>query len=297
MEKAFFEKYKTSEVTNTRRVICTPPAFTREHFFYIQEAGYLKSLKPHLSKRSGLNSYLFMTVLSGSGTVTYQDTEASGGKNTAAVSAKAGDCFFLDCAKEYTHISSEDDPWELLWIHFYGPEASAYYQYFLERQSWHFHSNRQNEFITAIQTILLLHENRTEDTDILAADQIHHILTLLSTEPTEKELLSSPLSEKLRSVAAYLDEHYTEEISLDFLSENFFISKYYLSREFKKEFGTTIIQYILAKKITYAKELLRYSNSSIEDISTLCGIDDASYFNKVFRKLEGCTASEYRKKW
>ena len=47
MRDSFFEKYKTSEVTNTRRVINTPSAFTREHFFYIQEAGYLKSLKPH----------------------------------------------------------------------------------------------------------------------------------------------------------------------------------------------------------------------------------------------------------
>lgn len=296
MEKAFFEKYKTSEVTNTRRVICTPPAFTREHFFYIQEAGYLKSLKPHLSKRSGLNSFLFMTVLSGSGTVTYQENIAFK-KNATSVAAKAGDCFFLDCTREYTHISSEQDPWELLWIHFYGPQADAYYQYFSDRQSWHFHSGRQNDFISAIQTILLLHENRNEDTDILAADQIHHILTLLSTESAKKELSATPLSEKLQSIAFYLDEHYTENISLDFLAENFFISKYYLSREFKKEFGTTIIQYILAKKITYAKELLRYSNSSIEDIAALCGIDDASYFNKVFRKLEGCTASEYRKKW
>ena len=51
------------------------------------------------------------------------------------------------------------------------------------------------------------------------------------------------------------------------------------------------------QKITRAKELLRYSNASIEEIASLCGIDDASYFNKVFKKLEGCTASEYRKRW
>ncbi len=81
------------------------------------------------------------------------------------------------------------------------------------------------------------------------------------------------------------------------LSERFFISKYYLSREFKKEYGTTVIRYVLAKKITNAKELLRYSSYSIEEIAALCGIDDASYFNKVFRKMEGCTASEYRRRW
>lgn len=288
MRKLYFENYQTSEITNTRRVICTPPAFTREHFFHVQEAGYLKSLRPHLSKRKGLNSYLIMLVLSGSGTVTY---------NGVAVTACAQDCFFLDCAQEYTHISSEEDPWELLWIHFYGPQADGYYTYFSEHSDWHLRTTKSNELISAIETILQLHENRNENTDILVANQITNILTLIATEASDKSAISSTLGTKLQNIRIYLDNHYTEEISLDFLSEHFFISKYYLSREFKREFGTTIIQYVLLKKITYAKELLRYSDSSIEEIAHQCGIDDASYFNKVFRKLEGCTASEYRRKW
>ena len=288
MRKLYFENYQTSEITNTRRVICTPPAFTREHFFHVQEAGYLKSLRPHLSKRKGLNSYLIMLVLSGSGVVTY---------NGVAVTACAQDCFFLDCANEYTHISSENDPWELLWIHFYGPQAEGYYTYFSEHSDWHFRITKPNELITAIETILQLHENRNENTDILAANQITNILTLIATEASDKSAVPPTLGTKLQDIRIYLDNHYTEEISLDFLSELFFISKYYLSREFKREFGTTIIQYILLKKITYAKERLRYSDSSIEEIAHQCGIEDAIYFNKVFRKLEGCTASEYRKKW
>lgn len=300
MKKTYFEKYQTSEVTNTRRVICTPPAFTREHFFHVQEAGYLKSLKPHLSKRSGLQSYLFMIVLSGSGTVTYTPGGMSGrgaGVSFEHVAAKAHDCFFLDCTSEYTHISSEEDPWELMWVHFYGPQADAYYTYFLEHSNWHFTTPAVNELIGCIETILGLHENRTEDTDILAANQIHQILTLITTGAEDDVVHSSALDTKLQDILSYLNEHYTESISLDALAERFFISKYYLSREFKKEFGTTIIQYVLMKKINYAKELLRYSNSSIEEIAQTCGIDDASYFNKVFRKLEGCTASEYRRKW
>ena len=148
-----------------------------------------------------------------------------------------------------------------------------------------------------ITRILELHEHRNDDTDIVVANEITHILTLISTSPKELERNDSELEIKLKNVTSYLDEHYTESISLDFLAEQFYISKYYLSREFKQEHGTTIIQYLLTKKITHAKELLRYSNSSIEDIAVLCGIDDASYFNKVFKKLEGCTASEYRKRW
>ena len=294
MKNSLFEKYKTSEVTNTRRVICTPGQFTRDHFFYIQEAGYLKSLQPHLSKRSGLKSYLFMIVLSGSGTVSYKDASP---EKASAVSAMAGDCFFLDCSKEYTHISSENDSWELLRIHFYGPQAEGYYSYFCEHNDWHFRSQHLNELTACITRILEMHEHRNDDTDIVVANEITHILTLISTSPKEPERNDSELEIKLKHITSYLDEHYTENISLDFLAEQFYISKYYLSREFKKEHGTTIIQYLLTKKITHAKELLRYSNSSIEDIAALCGIDDASYFNKVFKKLEGCTASEYRKRW
>ena len=297
MKSSLFEKYKTSEVTNTRRVICTPGQFTRDHFFYIQEAGYLKSLQPHLSKRSGLQSYLFMIVLSGSGTVSYSVSSSNDTIHLLPVSANAGDCFFLDCSKEYTHISSENDPWELLWIHFYGVQADGYYQYFANRSDWHFRTSHYAELVSSIQTILQLHENRNDDTDLLAAREITNILTLLCTQTTDKTSGTNELSEKLCLIRDFLDEHYSETITLDFLSNHFYISKYYLSREFKKEFGTTIIQYLLTKKITYAKELLRYSNSSIEEIAALCGISDQSYFNKIFRKLEGCTASEYRKKW
>lgn len=291
MDKPFFEKYKTSEVTNTRSVINTPSAFTREHFFYIQEAGYLKSLKPHLSRRSGLPSYLFFVVLSGSGEVSYR--EPSGGPVTVSP-ANTGDCFFWDCTGEYTHISTDEDPWELLWIHFYGPQTSGYYSYFREHRHWQFRSRHFTELTSAIQNIIRYNEEPTDDTDILTAQQIVTILTLICTESDERNEL---LSDKLKDILHYLDEHYTEHISLDMLSERFFISKYYLSREFKKEYGTTVIQYVLTKKITNAKELLRYSNYSIEEIAALCGIDDASYFNKVFRKMEGCTASEYRRRW
>lgn len=297
MNKDFFEKYQTSEVTNTKRVIYTPSTFTKKHFFYIQEAGYLKSLKPHLSKRNNLKSFLFMIVLSGSGTVTYTPRNGISSSHNVKVNATTGDCFFIDCTNEYTHISSECDPWELLWIHFHGPQADAYYQYFLEHQNWHFRCIYLEDLISNIQAILKSHENRTDDTDIMCANYITNILTLISTNTGNLKNTFSELSQKLHSVTMYLDEHYTEDISLDSLSEQFFISKYYLSREFKKEYGTTIIQYILAKKITRAKELLRYSNASIEEIASLCGIDDASYFNKVFKKLEGCTASEYRKRW
>ena len=105
------------------------------------------------------------------------------------------------------------------------------------------------------------------------------------------------MREKLYQILAYINEHFDESVNLDSLANRFYVSKYHLSREFKKEFNQTIIQYLLNKRITYAKELLRFTDMSIGEIAQKCGIGDMNYFNKVFRKVEGSTASEYRRRW
>ena len=54
-------------------------------------------------------------------------------------------------------------------------------------------------------------------------------------------------------VKQYLDEHYQEKISLDFLAEHFFISKYYLTRVFREQFGVSISSYLMNRRVTKAK--------------------------------------------
>lgn len=283
-----FENYRKSDVTNTRRVMNTPDEFARKNYFYLQEAGYLQSLKAHESRRQGLDSYLILVVLSGSGTVTYRQE---------TYHVQAHDCVFIDCHNEYSHRSSEQEPWELMWIHFNGPHAAAYYHHFAEKSGTHFRTSEISTIIDCIEKILSINEKVSSDSAIISSLLITNILTLCITTSQEDDEDNSPLAQKLDSVVDYINEHYTQKITLDELSAHFYISKYYLARAFKKEFGMTIVQYILTKRITLAKELLRYSHSGIEEIAVSCGIEDASYFNKVFRKMENVTASEYRKKW
>ena len=85
--------------------------------------------------------------------------------------------------------------------------------------------------------------------------------------------------------------------ALEELSGLFFISKYHLSREYKKKYGITIGSDLTGRRISHAKSLLRFSDSSIEEIALLCGFADAGYFIKVFKKAENMTPLEYRRKW
>ena len=81
------------------------------------------------------------------------------------------------------------------------------------------------------------------------------------------------------------------------LSEKFYVNKYYLTRLFRNEYGLTVGSYLLQTSISHAKELLRFSGLSIEEISERCGITPLYYFSRIFKQVEGISPRDYRKKW
>ncbi|MBS6397074.1 MAG: AraC family transcriptional regulator [Clostridiales bacterium] len=276
-------------LSGTCRYIHTPSSFARRHLLYIQETGHLKSRGRHISSRSHLESFLFFIVLSGSGNVTIDGT---------AHQLRAGDHVFLDCRKPYAHESSDEDPWELLWVHFYGNAMDGYSEYFLQHQNPSiFHPAGPSAFQALLIQILQLEQKRTGSRELLENDLLHRLATCLLTYRADSEPAENSTLLKLQEIRHYLDEHYTEKISLDELANRFYISKYHMSREFKKAFGTTLVSYLTSQRVTKAKEMLRFTDLQIETIARDCGIEDNSYFNKVFQKAEGITAREYRRKW
>ena len=118
-------------------------------------------------------------------------------------------------------------------------------------------------------------------------------------ESWHPENISSPNSKKqnLLDIKLYLDNNFREKITLEMLSEIFFINKFYLTRVFKEQSGTTINSYIIQLRITDAKHMLRFTNKTIEEIGLECGIGPLHYFSRVFKKIEGISPNEYRKKW
>lgn len=102
---------------------------------------------------------------------------------------------------------------------------------------------------------------------------------------------------ELAAVKSYLDEHYIERITLDELEARFFINKYYLLKIFKENYGSTISNYLIAKRITRAKQLLRFTKLTIDEIGCEVGMDGAGYFSRMFKKSEGISPKEYRKQW
>ena len=124
--------------------------------------------------------------------------------------------------------------------------------------------------------------------DMKINEKLSSLLTIImskSWHPNNKK--PAQKRGELSSVKAWLDGHYTEKINLDELARQFFIDKYYLTKIFKEQYGTTINAYISRKRITAAKQLLRFSDKTIEQISAEIGISDTNYFTRLFKKNRG----------
>lgn len=284
----FYESFHKNEITSSKRVLPTPSQFAKSNLFYVQETGTLRSLKSHKCSRKHLDSFLFLIVISGKGIVS---------KNNKTYALAVNDCILIDCNLPYSHQSSEDNPWELMWVHFNGEKAKSYYGYFTDKSpSGLFHVDNPNDFIFPINKLMEVNETKQALSEILSSKYITDILTLCFTI-SDLHDKNKTTYQKLEVIKEYIHQNFQYKLSLDEISELFYISKFHLSREFKEAFGITIGNYILAQRISFAKELLRFSNRSISSIATACGIPDTSYFNKVFKKSENMTASAYRKNW
>ncbi|SFF31745.1 iron complex transport system substrate-binding protein [Paenibacillus algorifonticola] len=92
----------------------------------------------------------------------------------------------------------------------------------------------------------------------------------------------------------YLNERYAEPIMVDGLAELLDCSAGHLSRMFKKETGSSLIEYLTRIRINKARELLLHTDASLQTIAESVGIPDAMYFNRIFKKYVGISPGRFK---
>ena len=116
---------------------------------------------------------------------------------------------------------------------------------------------------------------------------IARILIKLPTVQEEKrDDTASPIAFK-SALLDYVDDHFTEPITLDALSSRFYVSKSQLNQTFRQLTGTTIIDYIIRKRIAYAQQLLLNGVSALQ-ASNAAGFGDYTSFYRAYKKHFGC---------
>lgn len=94
----------------------------------------------------------------------------------------------------------------------------------------------------------------------------------------------------------YIDTHLHEKISLEILAKEVSLAPSYLSALFKDEYGISLTDYIIRKKIESAENMLLYSNYSVSEISSYLAFSSDSHFINSFKKYKDLTPKKYRDK-
>ncbi|WP_286316379.1 helix-turn-helix domain-containing protein, partial [Romboutsia ilealis] len=102
----------------------------------------------------------------------------------------------------------------------------------------------------------------------------------------------SPL---IKKAINYINLNLNSDLCVKDLADLFYVSPTYLSRLFKKEVKSSIVEYINTQRIKQSTYLLKDSNLPIHQISQMVGISDYNYFSRLFKKYMNKTPSQYRK--
>ncbi len=98
-------------------------------------------------------------------------------------------------------------------------------------------------------------------------------------------------------VRRYIDNHFKEDLNLDQLARLAHLNKYYLAHAFRREFGVSPINYLIARRVEESRFLLRETDHTLSLIAQILGFSSLSYFSQCFRRVEGVTPLAYRQQY
>ena len=134
-------------------------------------------------------------------------------------------------------------------------------------------------------------------------DKIYSFMDLFDwLEEMSRSLIQNILTEKqdreekpIRLAKQFINEHFSEPITLEAVSAHVGFNPAYLSTVFKKSCGQNFLDYLRDVRISNAKYLLQYTSMPIADVSANIGYTDTKYFTRIFREKTKLSPLEYRK--
>lgn len=144
-------------------------------------------------------------------------------------------------------------------------------------------TNMQNESTSAM---------RSDGTALLMLADLIRYFSVYS--PPETSSSQSQPNNTIRESITYINEHYTEKLSLDEVAAQTGFSKEYFCRFFKQHMGITFLRYLNEVRISHAGRLLTTTDLSVSEVMNQSGFTNQTIFNRLFKELYGVTPREIR---
>ena len=180
-----------------------------------------------------------------------------------------------------------------------SPDYVYLMQYVETSKTYLFHNDRIT-FNTIQSLILRLIEEMHSERFGRAAQItlcVNDLVLFLNRLIYARNVPSSPGEDQdlYRQLTVYIEEHLDEDLPLEKLAEEFYVSKYHIAHVFKDRIGMSIHQYITKKRLALCKEAI-LGNANISEVYQAYGFGDYSSFFRAFKKEYGISPKDYREK-
>lgn len=260
--------------------VYTPSKIAQKMFLYPLQCGLFLYQPGYRLSRSAFNSFLLLYLQKGTLQLTVEGKTVSVAENHFVL---------LDCYRPHGYATAEGC--ECIWLHFDGITARSYYEQITAHLGQVFAMADASPVLRGLNAILHTFSHNQPVREPLLSKIITDMLT--------EFLLYSPLTHSHAQLAenaiTYINEHFSEKISLNSLADRFGMSTYHFIRVFKSETGYTPHDYIASRRMASARYLLQYTRLSIKDICYNTGFSTESVFCNAFKKQHGTSPQTYRR--
>lgn len=251
-----------------------------EDFIHIQTFVMMDSDAHYYTIRRDFSSYLLSYTYDGAGELVY------GGKSYPLV---PGSGFLIDCRVPHRYRTSGDF-WRHSDLHFVGGEAERLYREYEKDQSVLF-TLPQELYQPQLEMILRHYSTYSAHRDCFVSSAIAAMIARILLE---NESSAGATPSVYRALLSFIERNYSQPLSLELLSKRANLTKFHLSREFRKYVGRSPADYITEFRINHAKFLLASTDLPAYRIGELVGIPNGTNFLRHFKKKVGMTPGQYR---
>lgn len=236
--------------------------------------------------------YLLCYVFDGTGTISIKDKE---------IEAKQYDCFVIDKYHFKSIRSNHDLPLDCAFIRVQDTIQSLYLNTLIKSVNVNGYLKLVYGSGSRFRSLLWQILGQLSDQEKQSESTYARLLMGLLLE-LEISVITSPIRERdlplhLQEIKKYIEKNYKEDISLDLLSKEFNVSKYHMSREFKRYIGQSPIEYLIEIRMQGAKALLIETDHTIAEIAYEVGINSPNHLLYLFKSRENTTPSDFRKQF
>lgn len=196
-------------------------------------------------------------------------------------------------SQEYRYYA-KDNP-EVCWIHFSGCQAAEMLDKIGFLKSHTLFCGVSIHYRELFRRIILELQLKRPCFEELLRFYLGQLFTEIHRSQLEFSAEKYRNQKEMEATVHFFNESFTRTISIEDYAKDHHMSISWFIRSFKQYMGMTPMQYITSIRINKARELLRNTNCSVQEISNLVGYENPLYFSRIFRKQTGFSPSRYRK--